>query len=132
MPKDFKYLVATLALIVLICLGAVYFKKSTKIVHGDYVKLTILDCKELNKYPEKYTSGLEKLDLSLISCGEAFPQFYLKYSSIKYKQVMYRVNWVPADKDLANAKIKEYNVPYCVVGALDKHISVQEECSRIP
>lgn len=106
--------------------------EKTRIVFGDYVRLTRLDCNEIRKdYPKKLTKGLQDFDLGLTSCGETYANFYLKYSLIRYKQTMYKVFWDWANEE-HEAQITRYNVPYCVIGTDKAEFAVEQPCEKIP
>lgn len=103
-----------------------------RIVFGDYVKLTRIDCRTVEKmYPKEYLRGLDHFHWSSISCAETYSGFYLKYSLIRYKQEMFQVYIKLADKT-SPSEVLEFNVPYCVIGTDKAEFTVNEECSRIP
>jgi hypothetical protein len=106
--------------------------EKTRIVFGDYVKLTKLSCGIIKKeFSKKLTKGLEDFDTNLMSCGETYSNFYLRRSLIRYKHQMMMVDWEWA-YDNQDAKILKYNVPYCVIATDIAEFPVAEPCERIP
>lgn len=107
-------------------------KEKTRIVFGDYVKLTILECGAIrDKYSKKDIEGLGEFYKQMITCDEIARGFYLKYSLIRHKQQMYMVHWTWASGK-EKAHIYEVNVPYCVIGTDKAEYSVVESCESIP
>lgn len=79
-----------------------------QVVFGDYAKLTRIACDEKRFWTE---------------CGVTYPDFFLRRSLIRIKQVMYRAD--------VSGEIIQLNVPYCVIATDKAEFAVLEECWRI-
>lgn len=105
--------------------------QAKRIVYGDYVKLSRMYCDQINhQYYPKDLKKMNKWDRTLVTCGVSFHNFYLRYTLIRYKQIMF---YHPVTMDSkGNITIEKYNEPYCLVATDRGEVNVQEACERIP
>lgn len=95
----------------------------------DFVKLDRAGCADVgDTYDTETLSNLDDFGKRTSSCALTYPNFYLRKSLIRYKQVMAYHN--PEFKD---GKIVgfEWNIPYCVIATDIAEISVFQKCEDI-